>query len=163
MSRLLRHLFAPSASRLFPEASLHRIADAITAGEQRHGGQVVFAVDAALPLSAVWRGVSPRVFAEEAFSRLRTWDTEGNNGVLIYLLLADHHIEIVADRGFVGKVAAAQWQAVCARIEALMKQGSAEQAAIAGVEAASDLVALHFPPVADARHNELPDLPHLLD
>ncbi|MET0288453.1 MAG: TPM domain-containing protein [Pseudoxanthomonas sp.] len=163
MSRLLRHLFAPSASRLFPEDSLHRIADAITVGEQRHGGQVVFAVDAALPLSAVWAGVPVRVFAEEAFSRLRAWDTDANNGVLIYLLLADHHIEIVADRGFLGKVDAAQWQAVCARIEALMKQGSAEQAAIDGVEATSALIALHYPPAAGMRDNELPDLPHLLD
>ncbi|RXR04354.1 TPM domain-containing protein [Pseudoxanthomonas composti] len=162
MSRLLRHLFAPSASRLFSEDCLHRIADAIAAGEQRHVGQVMFAVDAALPAGAVWRGVPPRVFAEEAFARLRTWDTEHNNGVLIYLLLADHHIEIVADRGFAGKVTPAQWQAVCARIEALMQQGSAQHAAIAGVEAASDLIAQHFPP-GGARDNELSDLPHLLD
>ena len=92
--RLVRHLFAPSAQRLFPAASLERIGAAIAEGERLHNGQVMFAVESGLAPAQVLRGMAPRLRAEHAFAQLRTWDTEANNGVLIYLLLADHHIEI---------------------------------------------------------------------
>ena len=97
--RWLRHFFAPSAHAAFPEASLDRIAHAIADGERLHSGQVMFAVESDLPLALLWKNTSARARAEHAFALLRTWDTEANNGVLIYLLLADHAIEIVADRG----------------------------------------------------------------
>src|SRR5690606_2593634 len=104
IGRLFRHLFAPSAARLFREESLQRIAEAVARGEATHTGETCFAVESALPLRAVLAGVDARERAEEAFSRLRVWDTAANNGVLVYLLLADHRIEIVADRGFRGRV-----------------------------------------------------------
>ncbi|WP_242113010.1 TPM domain-containing protein [Luteimonas aquatica] len=163
MKRLLRHLFPPSSRRLFPEASLSRIAEAVAAGERRHRGEVCFAVEAALPARAVLRGMQARERAHEAFSRLRVWDTAANNGVLIHLLLADHRIEIVADRGLEGLVSDEQWRGVCLLMEERLKAGEAEDAAIAGVAAVSDLLAAHFPRAADeADENELPDRPHLL-
>ena len=162
--RLLRHLFAPSVRKLFPQDSLHRIADAIAAGERRHTGEVMFAVEAQLSPGEVLRKVDARERAMGAFARLRTWDTEANNGVLIYLLLADHRIEIVADRGLAGRVDAAQWRQVCATIEQGMRSGQPEAAVIAGVEAVSALLAQHYPQNGDRPDvDELPNRPILLD
>jgi uncharacterized membrane protein len=162
--RLLRHLFARSSRRLFPEDSLHRITEAIAAGERLHRGEVMFAVETNLPPGAVLAGMQARERAHEVFVRLRTWDTEANNGVLIYLLLADHRIEIVADRGLDGRVSDAQWREVCALIETGMRQGQAEQAVLEGIAAASALLARHFPQQAgQVDEDELPNRPRLLD
>jgi uncharacterized membrane protein len=162
--RLFRHLFAPATRRLFPSASLERIGVAIADGERSHRGQVMFAVEAALAPAALLRGMAPRTRAEQAFAQLRTWDTEANNGVLIYLLLADHRIEIVADRGLQGRVDAAQWRQVCALIEDDMRAGRPEQAVIVGVAAVSALLAAHFPAQpGQAECDELPNMPQLLD
>lgn len=162
IARLLRHLFAPSSARLFPPAVLQRIAAAVAAGELRHSGEVCFAVESALPLRAVFAGADPRGQAEAAFARLRVWDTEANNGVLLYLLLADHRIEIVADRGLAGRVSAEQWRGVCQLMEERLRAGDPEAAAVQGVAAASALLEAHFPCApGDGDGNELPDLPHL--
>ena len=162
--RLLRHLFAPSSRRLFPEDSLQRITEAIATGERQHRGEVMFAVESNLPLGAVVAGMEARDRAQDVFVRLRTWDTEANNGVLIYLLLADHRIEIVADRGFAGRVSDAEWAAVCRLIEQEMRAGHPEQAIIDGIRAVSDLLAVHWPQ-SDGQpdEDELPNRPHLLD
>jgi uncharacterized membrane protein len=162
--RLFRHLFAPSAAARFPADSLQRIAAAVAAGEARHRGEVCFAVEAALPWRAVLAGVGARARAEAAFGRLRVWNTAANNGVLLYLLLADRRIEIVADRGLAGLVSDEQWRGVCLLMEERLRAGDPEDAALAGVAAISDLLAEHFPQqpgVAD--ENELPDMPRLLD
>lgn len=162
--RLLRHVFARSARRLFPEDSLHRIADAIAAGELRHRGEILFAVESELSPGMVLRGVQARARAEAAFARLRAWDTEANNGVLIYLLLADHRIEIVADRGLNGLVSAEQWRGVCLLMEERMQAGEPEQAVVRGIEAVSDLLAEHFPQIdGTPDRDELPNLPLILD
>ena len=161
--RLLRHLFAPSAQRLFPAAAMDRIAHAIAEGERRHSGQVMFAVEPALHWRAVLDGVDPRRSAEQAFARLRAWDTEANNGVLLYLLLADRRIEIVADRGLRAVVDEAHWRAICARMEGGLRAGDAEAAVIGAIGAISDLVAHHFPATgARAGGNEVPDRPQIL-
>jgi uncharacterized membrane protein len=162
--RLFRHLFARSARHLFPEEALQRIADAIAEGERRHRGEVVFAVESDLPVSALLTGLQPRERAEEVFVRLRVWDTEANNGVLIYLLLADHRIEIVADRGLRDRVGDTQWRDVCGRIEEGMRAGRAAQAVVAGIQAVSDLLAEHFPQADGGRDaDELPNRPHMLE
>jgi uncharacterized membrane protein len=162
--RLLRHLFARSARQLFPEDSLHRIADAIAAGERLHRGEILFAVESELPALQVLRGVQARACAEAAFARLRAWDTEANNGVLIYLLLADHRIEIVADRGLTGRVSPEQWRGVCGLMEERMAAGEPEQAVLRGVEAVSELLAMHFPQIeGTADVDELPNRPLILD
>ena len=162
--RLLRHVFARSAQHLFPEDSLQRIADAIAAGELRHRGEILFAVESELSPGMVLRGVQARVRAEAAFARLRAWDTEANNGVLIYLLLADHRIEIVADRGLNGLVSAEQWRGVCQLMEERMQAGEPEQAVVRGIEAVSDLLAEHFPQIDGVPdRDELPNRPLILD
>lgn len=161
--RLLRHLFARPARSLFPEDSLHRITDAIAAGERRHTGEVMFAVEAELPVGQVLRGVQARERALDAFARLRTWDTEANNGVLVYLLLADHRIEIVADRGLDRKVDAEQWRGVCQQMEQRLRAGEAEAAVVGGVEAVADLLAAHFPQDGSMPdEDELPNRPYIL-
>ena len=161
-ARWLRHLFAPAAARVFPPEALQRIATAVAAGEARHSGEVCFAVESALPLRALLAGQDARARAEAAFARLGVWDTAANNGVLLYLLLADHRIEIVADRGFAGRVSAAQWRGVCQLMEERLRAGDPAAAAVQGVTAASALVETHFPRApGDPDRNELPDLPHL--
>lgn len=162
--RLLKHLFARSARRLFPEASLQRIAEAIARDELRHRGEVCFAVESALDWHAVRAGRQARDRAVEVFSRLRVWDTAENNGVLIYLLLADRRIEILADRGLAGRVSDEQWRGVCQLMEERLRAGDAEAAVLEGVEAAGGLLAAHFPRIdGHVDRNELPDRPQVLD
>ncbi|RMH93528.1 hypothetical protein EBB59_04590 [Lysobacter pythonis] len=163
MKRLLRHLFASSAHRLFPPESLRRIHDAIAASERRHRGEICFAVESALHWRDVLAGVDSRRRAEHGFSALRVWDTEANNGVLIYLLLADHRIEIVADRGLRERVGPAQWRGICQALEARMRAGECEQAIIDGVGRIGELLAEHFPPrKGETDEDELPNAPVIL-
>jgi uncharacterized membrane protein len=162
LQRLLRHLLATSwtARRAFPEAALARIEEAIRRSEQRHGGQVRFAVEAALDPASVWRGTSATERALEAFSSLRVWDTEHNNGVLVYLLLADHDVEIVADRGIHQRVGAQGWEAICHEMEAQFRGGRFLQGVLDGVERITRHLEAHYPARGGA--NELPDRPVVL-
>jgi len=161
--RLLRHWFAMPSRRLFAADSLARITHAIAEGERRHRGEVCFAVESALGARQVLRGVDARARAGEAFAALRVWDTAANNGVLLYVLLADHAIEIVADRGLAGRVDEAQWRGICARMEARFRAGDHEGGAIAGIEAVSDLLATQFPQDGtQPDEDELPNRPYLL-
>ena len=162
--RWLRHLFARSAASRFPPASLQRIAAAIAAGEQRHTGQVVFAVEPALGLAALRRGRDARHRAQQLFARLRVWDTQDNNGVLIYLLLADHRIEVVADRAASGPAFDVRWTSLCEHLAQRLQAGAFEAAGIEAVNEAAAILAAFFPRDVDAaRTNELPDHPILLD
>jgi uncharacterized membrane protein len=162
--RLVRHLlFAPSLRKAFPRESFSRIRAAIAAGELRHNGQVVFAVKPALSFTKILRHIPVRACAEEAFTQLRVWDTEANCGVLIYLLLADRRLEIVADRGLNGKVSTEQWREVCLTMEQYLSDGKPEEAAIRGVDAVADLLARNFPATSgESKVNELPDHPRVL-
>jgi uncharacterized membrane protein len=163
MMRWLRHLFAPSARGLFPTDALERITAAITASEARHTAEICFAVESALPLQAVWAGADARQRAIDAFSELRVWDTRANNGVLLYLLLADHRIEIVADRGLDGRVSPQQWRGACQRLEERLRAGEPEAAVLAGIEAMSALLVEHFPRVAgEEDSDELSNSPNIL-
>jgi uncharacterized membrane protein len=161
--RGLRHLLAlPGAiSRAFGRESLAAIEQAIRRSEQLHDGEIRFAVEAALHPLHLWRGKSARQRAIEVFAELGVWDTERNNGVLLYLLLADRQVEIVADRGFNGRVTAAEWEAVCRHMESSLGKGRHGEAVIAGIDAISKIIARHFPPSARGR-NELPDRPAAL-
>ncbi len=160
--RLLRHVVAPSVRRAFPPDTLQAITEAIAAGEARHGGQVMFAVEADLPLHALWRGVTPRQAAEQAFAQLRTWDTHHNNGVLIYLLLADHAIEIVADRGLHGRVSPAQWQRICTHLREGLRGSNPVEALRSAIDEVSALVEGHFPAATRSDDDGLPDTPQIL-
>jgi uncharacterized membrane protein len=148
LKRLIRHLLTDqwAIRHAFPAASLDAIERAIEVQEQRHDGELRFTVEAALPLWDLVRGLSARDRAVELFGRLRVWDTERNCGVLIYLLLADKRVEIVADRGIHAKVGAAAWEAICGAMQREFAAGRFEQGAVVGVQAVSDLLATHFPP-----------------
>jgi uncharacterized membrane protein len=162
IARLIPHLFAEYAMRRhFPARTLDAIQQAIAEGESRHDGQVCFAIEASLRLRSLMRGMTPRERAQEAFAHLRVWDTHNNSGVLIYVLLADHAIEIVADRGIAAKIDDSQWKSICIQMQTRFSAGEFESGAIDGVNAVSNLLAQHFPPVA-GHSNELPDRPVLL-
>jgi len=161
--RFARHLLTDhwSVRRALPPAALRAIEKAIGEEERRHGGQLRFAVEASLPFGELLRGVRSRERAVEWFGRLRVWDTEHNSGVLIYLLLADRRVEIVADRGIHGKVGTTAWEAICGEMQQEFARRQFERGVVLGVRAISDLLAAHFPPSGD-RRNELPDKPVVL-
>lgn len=163
ITRILKHLFYPDwlAYRAFPTTSRRAIERAISESEVRHGGEIRFAVEANLALAPLLRGISARQRAVEVYGQLRVWDTEQNNGVLIYLLLADRDVEIVADRGLNSLVAAAEWEAICQAMEADFRRGAFEAGVRQGIRSIGELLARHFPPPADNR-NELPDRPTLI-
>ncbi len=125
---------------------MQSIERAIGEQERWHDGELRFAVEASLPLNDLLRGVSARDRAIELFGRLRVWDTEQNCGVLIYLLLADKRVEIVADRGIHNNVGAAAWEAICGAMQREFAAGRFEHGAVVGVQAISDLLATHYPP-----------------
>ncbi len=158
--RFLRHLLMDSWSvrRAFPMHTMKAIEQAIAEQERRHDGELRFAVEAALPLVDFARGVAARERAIEVFGRLRVWDTEQNCGVLIYLLLADKRVEIVADRGIHQKVGPAAWEAICGAMQREFAAGRFEHGAIVGVQAISDLLATHYPP-RDENPDELANRP----
>ena len=161
--RFLRHLFATSVQthRCFPTHALAAVEQEIRAAESRHGGELRFAIETALEPQALWRGVTPRQRALEVFAHLRVWDTARNNGVLIYVLLADRDVEIVADRGFDGRVQPAEWEAACRAMEREFHERCYKDGALVGVRAVSALIERHFPP--EPRDvNELPNRPVIL-
>jgi uncharacterized membrane protein len=160
IGRIGRHLIEHRwrARRIFTPKVLDRIEQAIKAGEATHSGQVRFAVEGALDGAPLFRGQSARERALDIFAHLRIWDTAHNNGVLIYLLLADRKVEIVADRGIDAMVGPQGWQKICADMEAEFRAGNFERGVIAGIEAVSRQLAMHFPKHGTGP-NELPDAP----
>ncbi len=163
IKRISRHLIEHRwrLRRLFPKAVLDAIEQAIKSGEATHRGQVRFVVEGALDGAPLLRDQPARERALDVFSHLRIWDTAHNNGVLIYLLLADRDVEIVADRGIHAKVGAEGWEAICRMMEADFRGGHFQRGVIEGIEAVSRELAKHFP--ADGPGpNELPDAPVVL-
>src|SRR6188472_3845434 len=144
--------------RYFPPTVLAAIEAATKAGETTHSGQVCFVVEGALSGRPLFKNQPARARALDIFSQLRVWDTAHNNGVLIYLLLADRNVEIIADRGIDAHVGAAGWEKICIEMETEFRAGQFERGVIKGIEAVSRLLATHFPPQAGG-HNELPDAP----
>jgi len=161
--RVARHLATDhrSAHRAFPPEALARIEAATSAGEKTHAGQVRFVVEAALPLAHVMSRQTAHERALEVFGRLRIWDTEGNSGVLVYVLLADRRVEIIADRGIHREVGEAEWQSICRTMESAFREGRFADGAVGGVDAVSALLSRHFPR-SGAANNELPDRPVVL-
>jgi uncharacterized membrane protein len=166
IGRLVRHATATHwrTRMLFPTATLDAIEQAIKRAELTHAGEIRFAIETALTPRHILNDVAPRAHALEVFSQLRVWDTEANNGVLIYVQLADRNVEIIADRGFQGRVSAAEWEAVCRLMEEHFRAGRFQVGAIAGVDAIGNLLARHFPQASGRAipANQLPDRPTLL-
>ena len=162
--RILKHrwLDEGDAQRALGVAGLERLRERVAASELTHSGEIRICVEAGLPLSYLWRGATARERAVTQFGKLRVWDTEHNNGVLIYLLLAEHCIEMVADRGLCRHVGAAQWQAITRGMSAAFREGRFEDGLIAAVDAVTASLHQHFPLAAGERNpNELPDAPVL--
>jgi len=160
IKRIGRHLLEHRwrVRRIFPPQVLTAIEQAIRAGEATHSGQVRFVVEGALDGAPLFRGQPARERALDIFSQLRIWDTAHNNGVLIYLLLADRDVEIVADRGIDAKVGAAGWEKICAEMEGSFRAGNFAGGTIKGIQAVSRQLATHFPRRGGGK-NELPDTP----
>lgn len=157
-SRMIRHLLSShwQVHRAFPRKTLLAIEGEITSCEAAHAGEIRFVVEAALSGTPLYRGQSSRDRAIDVFSGLRIWDTVERNGVLIYLLLADRAVEIVADRGVNAKAGDAEWTKICANMESAFRKGRYEQGAIEGIRDIGRLLTAHFPPTGAAR-NELSD------
>ena len=162
--RIGKHLLAYHwrVRHIFPPQVLTAIEQAIKAGESTHSGQVRFVVEGALDGAPLFRNQPARERAIDIFADLRIWDTAQNNGVLIYLLLADRDVEIIADRGIDAKVGAAGWEKICADMQSEFRSGQFERGVIAGIEAVSRQLATHFPADGQGRPNELPDAPVVL-
>ena len=160
IGRILRHLLEHRwrERHIFTPKVLARIEQAIREGEATHSGQIRFVVEGALDGRPLFRNQSARERALDIFSQMRIWDTAHNNGVLIYLLLADRDFEIVADRGIDANVGAAGWEKICAEMESDFRASDFEHGVIRGIEAVSRLMARHFPAQGGGR-NELPDAP----
>ena len=160
IKRIGRHLLQHHwrVRKEFPPRVLTAIEHAIKAGEATHSGQVRFVVEGALDGAPLLRNQSARARALDLFSHLRIWDTAHNNGVLIYLLLADRDVEILADRGIDAKVDKAEWKKICSMMEAEFRKGSFQAGVLKGVAEVSQHLAKHFPKRAGGS-NELPDAP----
>jgi uncharacterized membrane protein len=163
LKRFFRHVWmSPIKVRsCFPQATLHAVEQAVATGEKSHRGQVRFVVEAELTSGQLWAGISSRQRAIDVFSMLRVWDTEENNGVLVYVLLADHKVEIVADRGVHRHVGDERWRAICKEIEMRYRRGEFREGSVIGVEKISAELAHYFPGNGTGR-NEQPDKPVLM-
>ena len=148
-------------NRAFPRQTLTAIEQAIKASETAHVGEIRFAVEGALDATPLFKGQSARERALEVFSLLRVWDTERNNGVLIYLLLADRDVEVVADRGIHAKVGSQEWENICRTMETAFKQANYEEGVLSGIQAVTQHLVEHYPAVGDGQ-NELLDKPVVL-
>jgi uncharacterized membrane protein len=162
-TRFLRHVFATrwaTRSRFGPKV-LADIETAIRETEALHAGEIRFAVETALDMAELVDDLAPRRRAMQVFGQLGVWDTAQNNGVLIYLLLADHVVEIVADRGIAARVPQSDWDGVCREMERFYREGRFGEGSVAGIRAVGSLLARHFPG-GRADPDELPNQPVLL-
>jgi uncharacterized membrane protein len=162
--RWFRHLFATHRAlhRAFSPRALDAIELAVDESERQHRGEIRFAIEGSLEPGEVWRGKTPRERALEVFAALGVWDTAENNGVLIYVLLADHDVEIVADRGFNDLVAQGEWASICETMQREFNSDRFLEGAVAGVENVGRIIARCFPPSGRRDVDELPNRPALL-
>lgn len=163
LSRLFRHLFTPYwiLRMRFKVPMLAEVERRIRDVERMHPGELRFVVEHALELGDILGGLTPRERALEIFGLVRVWDTEHNSGILIYLLHAEHAVEIVADRGIARRVPQSEWDALCRELEKDFQAGRYGEGALAAVNGAATLLEKHFP-VHTGGRNELPDQPLLL-
>ncbi len=163
IKRIVKHILATDGqvNRAFPSSALAAIDKTIEASENSHAGEIRFVVEAALDGSPLFKGQTARERAIDLFSQLRVWNTQHNTGVLIYLLMADRAVEIVADRGIDAKVDALEWAGVCRQMEAAFSQSNFEGGVVSGVQAVTQRLVQHFP-AEGHNSNELPNQPVVL-
>lgn len=163
--RMARHLFMThwQVRHAFPPASLTAIEQAIDRSEAVQSGEVRLVVEGALPFSRLWQQQTASQRALDVFSQLRIWDTAHNNGVLIYLLLADRQVEIVADRGIHERIGSSEWESMCREMESAFATGDFASGAVGGITRVTQHLRQHFPLEGGrTRANELPNRPILL-
>ena len=160
IKRITKHLLLTQwqVNRTFPRDTLLAIERVIKGSEAAHTGEIRFGVEGALDGTPLFKGQSARERAIDVFAQLRIWDTEHNNGVLIYLLLADRDVEIVADRGIHAKVGLEEWERICRKMETAFKKENFEGGVVSGIQAVTQHLMKHFP-ASGAGQNELPDEP----
>ena len=163
IKRITKHLLLShwQVNRAFPRKTLSAIEQAIKASETAHVGEIRFVVEGALDGMPLFKGQSARQRAIDVFAQLRIWDTEHNNGVLIYLLLADRDVEIVADRGIHAKVGTQEWENICRMMESHFSRANYEGGVVSGIQAVTQHLIRYFPD-SGAGQNELPDKPVVL-
>ena len=163
IKRIVKHLLMThwQVSRVFPRNSLSAIEQAIKVSETSHTGEIRFAIEGALDTKPLLQGQTARERAIEVFSQQRLWDTENNNGVLIYLLLADRDVEIVADRQVHAKVGSHEWESICRAMETAFRHADFQRGVIDGIRAVTRHLDRHFP-ASGSNPNELADAPVLL-
>jgi len=164
LARILRHLATSHAGtrRRFTAQLMQSIEAGISSAESRTSGEIRFMIESALDLSDLWAGITPRERALQTFSDLHLWNTELRNGVLIYVLMADRNVEIVADRGAAQRIAQEDWEGVCRLMEGHFREARFAEGALAGVEAVGRLLERQFPAQAGHNRDELPNQPALL-
>ena len=156
LKRLWQHLKPNRALQYFNPASQAQLKQVISAAEQGHRGEIRLVIEARLPMSLIWQNTTARERALNWFSDLRVWDTEGNTGIVLYLLLAERQLELVADRGIANKVPPAQWQAICQQLERDLAANQVLPGLSQTLQQLGDLLAQHFPlPVDSENPNEL--------
>lgn len=158
IKRIAKHLTMTEwqVRKTFTREILDAIEKSIKASEAAHTGKIHFVVEGALDCTPLFKQQSAHERALDVFSRLRIWDTEHNNGLLVYLLLADHAVEIVADRGIHSRVGASEWQKICRRMKADFKHANYKDGAIKGIDAMTQLLEKHFP-ATEAANNDFPN------
>ncbi len=163
LPRIIKHLIYPPwmIQKFFPPATLTKIEAAIKESETQHSGEIRFAIESALDYSALFNDEPCRERALDVFAELRVWDTEQNNGVLIFLLLADKDVEIIADRGINARVNSSEWKRICALIQKNFHEGQFEEGIKRGILEIGNILANHFPPEKD-NPNELPNEPVII-
>jgi uncharacterized membrane protein len=163
LRRLLVHRWHDDRlSASVPPALVQQLTAQVAQSEQRHTGEIRICIEGGLPSSYLWRGATARERAITQFGKLRVWDTEHNNGVLIYVLLAEHAIEIVADRGLARAVPAHVWGDMVNTMQAAFRQKDYAQGLHDALEKVTAVLTQHFPASAASRNaqgNQLPDLP----
>jgi uncharacterized membrane protein len=163
IGRAVRHLTSSGrrTRALFTPAVLAEIQAEIAAAEAQHAGEIRFVIETSLPWPRLMHGMSARARALELFAQFHVWDTEANNGVLIYVLRADRAVEIIADRGINQRVSASEWELVCREVEAHFRAGRYAEGSRAAIAGVARLLAQHFP-AERSTGNELPNQPILL-
>jgi uncharacterized membrane protein len=163
LARLVRHLSATrwNTRRLFTSEVCGAIEATIREVESRHAGEIRFAVETALDIPELWHALSSRTRAVQVFGHLGVWDTAQNNGVLIYVLMADRAVEIVADRGISARISQSEWDEICRHMQSLYREGRFREGSVAGIHGVGRLLARHFPASVGGA-DELPNQPVLL-
>lgn len=161
LQRILQNIFFLPwrLKQLFPPSAQQAISAAVAQSEKHHGGQIRVAIEGNIDLPDLLRGLDPRARARQVFAELGVWDTAGNNGVLIYLLLAERRVEIIADRAANAVIQKPRWDEICAAMQAQFARGEFEAGVLLGIQQIGSELALHFPP--GKASNELPDTPAL--